>query len=271
MIIEIRKKHLHFLYRDIIPKIGFFFRNKKEIPIIYYHDIGEGDNLNPISILKSEFERQMQYLSEKRFETYIFSEIPSGFHKSFRNSKEIIITFDDGFSSNYKIAFPILKKMKIKFNVFVSTRYIVRRDPCYLSKRMMEEMIESGIVEFGAHTHTHCDTRSLTADRYQEEFQYVNDFILSCGQKAVQDFCFPYGLYNRGSIERISSLNLYKRLYTSDNRPICYLGNSLIRGRVPITKSDDIKIFENKVNGKYSSLYLYSVMSQIYRKVTSKG
>ena len=52
---------------------------------------------------------------------------PKNFEKALKNNKnqrKILLTIDDGFSSFYLNAWPILKKKKIPFILFVSTREV---------------------------------------------------------------------------------------------------------------------------------------------------
>ena len=52
---------------------------------------------------------------------------PKNFENELQNNKtqrKILLTIDDGFSSFYENAWPILKKKKIPFILFVSTREV---------------------------------------------------------------------------------------------------------------------------------------------------
>ena len=59
------------------------------------------------------FEKQMYYISKKKLISIndVFDQ----------NSSSILVTIDDGFKNNYKVAFPILKKYKIPFIIFLCT------------------------------------------------------------------------------------------------------------------------------------------------------
>ena len=52
---------------------------------------------------------------------------PKNFEKELRNNKskrKVLLTIDDGFSSFYNNAWPILRQKKIPFILFVSTREV---------------------------------------------------------------------------------------------------------------------------------------------------
>ena len=65
--------------------------------------------------LKIIKESGFKFLSEKDFKNYINTK---------DNSKKILLTIDDGFSSFYENAWPVLKKEKIPFILFVNTENI---------------------------------------------------------------------------------------------------------------------------------------------------
>lgn len=64
----------------------------------------------------ANFEKQMHYISKKK----IIS-VNDNFNK---NNNSILVTIDDGFKNNYKVAFPILKKYNIPFIIFLCTGFM---------------------------------------------------------------------------------------------------------------------------------------------------
>ena len=143
-----------------IPFVGRFFRKPTILPVIYYHNIVKnGEGFSYMHTDEDRFSEQMKFLCEKGYETLLFSELPHDMKKK-KREKKILITFDDGFESNYRIAFPMAKQCGIKFNVFLAYDYIGKEN--YLTKEQIVEMQASGLVEFGYHTKSHCDSRTLT-------------------------------------------------------------------------------------------------------------
>ena len=63
------------------------------------------------------------------------------------------MTIDDGFSSFYKNAWPILKSNKIPFILFVSTREVGKYG--YMSWGQIKELAQEDFVHIGNHSHTH--------------------------------------------------------------------------------------------------------------------
>ena len=60
-------------------------------------------------------ENNISFINPKKFEDEL---------KNNKSQRKILLTIDDGFSSFYKNAWPILKEKKIPFILFVSTREV---------------------------------------------------------------------------------------------------------------------------------------------------
>jgi peptidoglycan/xylan/chitin deacetylase (PgdA/CDA1 family) len=72
----------------------------------------------------------------------------------------VLITFDDGYESVYRYAFPVLKKHRFPAVVFLITSLVGKSPPnpdptaiTYLTWSQIREMHESGLVDFQSHTH----------------------------------------------------------------------------------------------------------------------
>ena len=81
---------------------------------------------------------------------------PKNFENELKNNKlerKVLLTIDDGFESFYKNAWPILKKKKIPFILFISTREVGAFN--YMSWDQIREISNEDFVEIGNHSHTH--------------------------------------------------------------------------------------------------------------------
>ncbi len=253
------KTKLYWLiYLNIIPRIGWIVKSRQFIPVIYYHNIVA--NREGYSFMHMEVDRfaeQMKYLKEQGYQTYVFPNIPDKLIKKNRKSKEVIITFDDGFLSNYSIVFPIMRDLGLKYNIFVTAKYVNGEGSEYLNWDTVKEMADSGLVGFGAHTYTHIDARDITERNYKKEIVATNQLIQQNIGKDVPDFCFPYGFYNRQIIKTLSQKRVYHRLYTSDQRNPKMIEGVQVVGRVPISNDYDLPTFARHVAGDYGIIYYY--------------
>ena len=89
--------------------------------LCYHHIIPEAlpESLNTIVTL-SEFEDQMKYLYEHGYYTASLKDIQEFlYNKQKLPEKTVVITFDDGYESNYIYAYQVLKKYDLKAVIFI--------------------------------------------------------------------------------------------------------------------------------------------------------
>jgi len=132
--------------------------------------------------------------------------------------RTVAITFDDGFETVYSQAWPVLRDLKVPATVFVSTAYLDSASPfpfdswgirhrgrvppeTYrpLTTAQCRELAEAGLVELGAHTHTHQDFRHCIW-HFLEDLQRSVAVLQSrfCLKKVM--FAFPYGASRLGFV-----------------------------------------------------------------------
>ena len=177
----------------------------KIIPVLMYHNIAEnypagGDGAN---ITPKRFEEHMTEILLRGY-TPIFV---ADYYNSVERGTElpdnpIIVTFDDGYLSNYEIAFPILKRLNIPATIFVVTSTVgataesgVVSTP-HFNWEQAREMQESGIIDIHSHSHSHKDMTSLSPAQLQEELRISRYLIEKNLKKNCYVFSYPFGKYN---------------------------------------------------------------------------
>lgn len=133
--------------------------------------------------------------------------------------RSVVLTFDDGFASVYEQAWPILREFNAPATLFLCTAYLGNEEPfpfdgwgldhrqrapaaSWRPLRVDEchEMLSSGLVELGAHTHTHQDFRARPADFAADVRQNVAELKSLFGVEHVP-LAFPYGAYNEALLD----------------------------------------------------------------------
>lgn len=120
------------------------------LPILmYHHVVPDGEDCNDMTVSVSRLETDLQWLSEHGYHTVLPSELAAGIPLP---ANPVMITFDDGYRSNYELAYPLFQKYQAKAVISV----IVYLPDCWaessLSWDMCREMAASGLVEIGSHT-----------------------------------------------------------------------------------------------------------------------
>ena len=239
------------VYNHIIPILGSLSKGKnKYINVIYYHDIVDSGAHGSQYMDIDTFKSQMEYLVEKGYKTYTFSELENENNLKF-DKKSVLITFDDGWRSNYDKIFDYMKEKGIKYNIYLEVGNI-GKDERYLNWEEVREMKRSGIVGFGAHTVNHISMEDPSIEGYDFEIEETNRvFERELGFIPV-DFCYPYGFYSNESNEYLTKNTVYTRIYTSSLRHSYEMNAKIIFGRSSINADESFKVFKNKVKGNYN-------------------
>ena len=89
-----------------------------QVPILMYHHIAEGET-NFVTVTPGEFEDQMKTLCENGYTAISLAELYAYvIHGTELPENPIVITFDDGYTSIYEYAYPILEKYGMNATIF---------------------------------------------------------------------------------------------------------------------------------------------------------
>ena len=121
--------------------------------------------------------------------------------KDFKNSlsgqktnRKILLTIDDGLLSFYENAWPILKKKKIPFILFVNTKNVNSNN--YMNWDQIKELYKSGIVEIGNHSHSHEYLVEENAEVIRDDIlTSIKIFKKELGENS-DFFSYPFGEYS---------------------------------------------------------------------------
>tara|TARA_B100000886_G_scaffold340434_1_gene309958 strand:- start:881 stop:1936 length:1056 start_codon:yes stop_codon:yes gene_type:complete len=150
------------------------------------------DFKNHLEIIKNN---KIKFVNPKKFEEELIDN---------KKRRKVLLTIDDGFSSFYENAWPILKKEKIPFILFVSTREVGMFN--YMSWDQIREIEKEDFVEIGNHSHTHeylADENSeiITTDIKKS----ITIFKKELGKNS-DFFSYPFGEYSLEFKKIIKSL-----------------------------------------------------------------
>lgn len=131
------------------------------LPILMYHNLS--NNGGDDSISAEKFEQHISTLYELGYNSVSFSQLCDYVQKGIDlPEKPVVITFDDGYLSNYEIAYPILKKYNTKATMFVIGVSVGSREyykdtnhsiTPHFSYEQAREMEQSGLVDIQSHTY----------------------------------------------------------------------------------------------------------------------
>ena len=118
--------------------------------LMYHLFVDDGLPCNEWTVTKSRFREDVQWLTEHGYTTVLPRELAAGAPLP---ERAVMLTFDDGYDSNFWVAYPILKEFQAKAVIALITSHIDDEELYYLNWNKCREMNQSGLVEFGSHTH----------------------------------------------------------------------------------------------------------------------
>ena len=132
-----------------------------QVPILMYHHLSE-DVTNSEMVSPEQFEAQIRALAEAGYTGISFDELQAYVLRGEPlPEKPVVITFDDGYRSNYTLAYPILQKYGMKATIFaigVSFGKDHYKDTDYtitphFGADEAAEMTASGLISIQSHTY----------------------------------------------------------------------------------------------------------------------
>ncbi|WP_188454823.1 polysaccharide deacetylase family protein [Virgibacillus oceani] len=201
----------------------------KKVTVLMYHrviddaDIGDEllndkDLLKSTIIRKSQFEKQMNWLKEKNYETLTGREFQLFMQgKIAVPEKSVLLTFDDGFQDNFTEVYPILKKYNFRALNFIITGLLAPKtqiyDPAAFQYLSASEIREScDVFEFQSHSNNfhkknEKGTAFLIAKQKKEIIDDVHKSLVHLDNLNLS-FAYPYGEYDEETIDAIKQLGI---------------------------------------------------------------
>ena len=192
------------------------------IPILLYHNFvttvpeTDPDNFQYINTPKS-FEENIQALLNHGYTFFFFLELDEANRGiSSLPDRPILITFDDGYYSNYEYIYPILKKYHIKASIFILTDKIGKEidEIKYLGWEECLEMQNSGLVEIGSHSTKHVFYNKLPVreirDDVTKSYKIIEEHL---GKQALKVFAYPYGAYTNETVRALKNNGIDFQIY----------------------------------------------------------
>ncbi len=161
---------------------------------------------------------------------------PSNFENELNDNKKdrkVLITIDDGYQSFYDNAWPILKKDKIPFILFVSTREVGKRG--YMSWENIREIEKYDFVEIGNHSHTHEYLIDFEDQEIKNDLKKSISIFKSEIGKNSAFFSYPFGEYS-SSLKNIVIELGFKYAFGQHSGVVDYTKNLFELPRFPINE-----------------------------------
>lgn len=233
------------------------------VVVLIYHRVG-GGAVSEIDLPADEFDRQMAWLSDtgrviSLDDAVDLLESPEASDPSDLSlapaDNPVVVTFDDGTADLADVALPILARHEIPATVYLATRHIDEQIPwpadgVPLSWAGAQEMVGSGLVTVGSHTHSHALLDRLAPDAVADELDRSKQLIEDKLGVPAEHFAYPKAVPpERAEVEDLVRSRFHSAALAG-NRPNAFGRTDLHRlSRTPIQVSDGTTFFRRKALG----------------------
>src|SRR5438132_1100315 len=237
--------------------------------IFCYHRLVDKVRYPGTEITPAAFEAQMKQLKDRGI-TVISMQDLLAWKRGEKNipPRCAVVSFDDGWKSQYEVAWPIMKKFGYPFTMFIYTEGVAGGSlggGQAITWEQLTDMRDNG-VDIEAHTATHQDLREghaitlvgagvkrtrtrLTGPQYE---QWVRNEVVGSKELLEQRlgikvncFAVPFGSYNE-HVKELARNAGYEAMFTVYGQPITFTSALDSLGRYAI-EANKPKVFEDAV------------------------
>jgi peptidoglycan/xylan/chitin deacetylase (PgdA/CDA1 family) len=238
--------------------------------IFCYHRLVDKIRYPGTEITPAAFEAEMKELKDKGI-TVISMQDLLAWKRGEKNipPRSAVVTFDDGWKSQYEVAWPIMKKYGYPFTLFIYTEGVrggALGGGEAITWEQLADLRDNG-VDIQAHSATHQDLREghnvtviepggkrsrkkLTGADYEK---WIHNEVVGCKELLEQRlgikvncFAVPFGNYNE-HVKELARNAGYEAMFTVYGQPITFTSPMDAIGRYAI-EANKPKVFADAVN-----------------------
>lgn len=241
------------------------------VVVLIYHRVGRRAETE-IDMPADEFERQMEWLAstgravdiDTACARLVLREAVGGAggaggaagadSPAGGSVNPVVVTFDDGTSDLAEIALPILARHHVPATVYIATRHVDEQlpwpaDGIPLTWAGAKEMVDSGLVTIGSHTHSHALLDRLSPEAAADELDRSRDLIGEHLGVTADHFAYPKAVAPPEEVERVVR-DRFVSAALGGNRANPYSRTDLHRlARTAVQVSDGWSYFQRKADG----------------------
>jgi peptidoglycan/xylan/chitin deacetylase (PgdA/CDA1 family) len=180
------------------------------VAILGYHDFSPTLKETEMRINTKKFRAQMQFLKDQGLSVVSMADFTAWKQgKKAIPARSVVITIDDGWSSVYTDAFPILKEFGYPFTIFLYTKYVDVQGRS-MSVAMIKEMQKHGAT-IGNHSASHPYPATIKnqqrkgpkpyAEYLDREMGDSQKFLEKTFGQVITTYCYPGGFHTEEMFE----------------------------------------------------------------------
>ena len=118
--------------------------------LMYHHMVPDGQDCNDMTVTPGKFRADLETVLAMGYTPVLPRELATG---DALPEKPILITFDDGYRSNYDLVYPILREYGVKACISIIVLMPDLPTDNFCTWNQLREMTASGLVEIGSHSY----------------------------------------------------------------------------------------------------------------------
>lgn len=219
------------------------------VPILMYHQIRDltasasaDDRI--WTVAPASLAAQLGYLADKGYTTISLDQLLDGMSgQSPLPPKPVVITFDDGWKTQYTNALPLLKKYNQTATFYVVTTYMGYG--AYFDWMMTGEVLKAGMT-IGSHTIDHKSLTSVSASELDKELRESKSALEGKLGITVTHLAYPNGAFNDSVVAAVKRAG-YRSATTINPAPVKSPVAPLALPRIRVEYKDTLADFAKKL------------------------
>lgn len=217
-----------------------YFLYPKKYVVLTYHDFTTLKPENSMQKNIKDFEKEMKFLKRHHYKSLKLSDVECYFDgKCSLPRKSVLITFDDGWINEYKLALPILKKYNLNAVIFYIGKNADGSNGNFISDLELEDIKKNyPNIEIASHSYNLHNENDFTKskDEINQDFKIMNSII------KTNYYAYPFG----------KDSSVYKEVLKENNYKLAFGFGPDSEHRKFSKKDDRYKIPRLNVSTTYS-------------------
>ncbi len=223
------------------------------VVVLIYHRVG-GESGMELDLPTDVFEAQMAELAASNRVIALDDALATLRNPAAPELDPVVVTFDDGTADFADVATPILIRHQVPVTLYLSTDFVERGRPfpgvgTPLSWAALRDVVSTGLVTVGSHTHTHALLDRVTLAEAEGELDRSRDLIADRLGRPARHFAYPKAVKGSQAVET-AVRDRFVSAALGGCRPNPYGRTDPYRlARSPVQASDQMRFFRQKAAG----------------------
>ena len=239
--------------KTVSAAVDIFRPRRRGIVILLYHRVG-ARQLVEMNLTTELFARQIEVIASDESAVDLAAALDLLQRERAPSVDPTVVTFDDGTVDFVDRALPVLVEHRVPATLYLATDHIERQLPFPYDGRpvswaALRDVLETGLVTIGSHTHTHALLDRIPPRGAEEELRRSIGLIEERLGVHPEHFAYPKALAGSPANEAIVRRH-FRSAALAGTRPNRYGRTDPHRlARSPIQAADGMRWFERKRRG----------------------